>query len=427
MKFGKLNSDGGQNNLPSAETNVGAIFMTMAIENIYLEMGIDINDVIEIKINDVDTYDGDYVLLPICMHVTRDATCKKVFRMSPRIIPVFLALSVIDTELSKGEIRYLRQYEPIGCRDEQTLKTMRKYNIHAYLLGCLVATFPKREIEVAHGKVFFVDVPRFVKECIPDRIKGEIEFVQQERYLHELPKGMTPRDYAQQIFLKYQNEPRLVVSSRFHACVLALALGIPYILINESYTYRFSWLKKLGNFYTKENYRDIEWEPKLIDFENTKELMKKVAKQRIMETINKYEIIFTLSEKMEDPFECEAKLIDYYDGAISYINNNWDKSTHIKYAFWGVNTNAEAIYSYIKKNFANAELVEVYDAYRTVKFHGLTSISTEYISADKNLFIFVTTFVAKIAAELLFSRRNISKDNYYICEREYITDKDIAL
>lgn len=427
MRYAKLNSDGGQNNISSAETNVGAVFMTMAIENIYSEMRIDINDVIEIKINDADTYNGDYVLLPICMHVARAATCKKVFRMSNRIIPVFLSLSVIDTELSEDEISYVRQFEPIGCRDEQTLNTMRKYHIRAYLLGCIVATFPKRNMEPEQGKVFFIDVPRFIKNCIPDRIKGEIEFVEQERYIHELPEGMMPRDFARQVFLKYQNEAKLVVSSRFHACVLAIALGIPYILINESYTYRFSWLKKLGNFYSRENYKEIDWNPKIIDFDNTKELMKKVAKQRIRETFDKYKNIYSISERMEDPFECEAKLIDYYDGAIEYIDNNWDRSKHIKYAFWGVNTNAEAIYNYIKENFVNAELFEVYDANRTVTFHGVTSTSNEHISADKNLFIFVTTFVAKHAAEILFSQRNISKDNYYICEREYVTNKDINL
>ncbi len=422
MKFGKLNSDGGQNNLSSAETNVGAVFMTMAIENIYAEMGINLDDVNEVKISEADTYAGDYILLPICMHVTRAETCKKVFRMSPRIIPVFLALSMIDTQLSESEISYLQQYEPIGCRDEQTLKTMRKHHIQAYLLGCLVATFPKREMEPGKGKVFFVDVPRFVRDHIPDKIKGEIEFIRQERYLHELPEGVTPRDFALQIFLKYQNEARLIVSSRFHACVLAIALGIPYILINESYTYRFSWLKKLGNFYTRENCQDIDWEPKPLDFDSTKELMKEIAKRRIRETLDKYGSICTLSERMEDPFECEAGLIDYYDGAIEYIEANWDKSAHIQYAFWGVNTNTEAIYSYIRKNFVHAELVEVYDAYRTVTFHGITSISNECISADKNLFIFVTTFVAKNAAELLFMQRGIPEDRYYVCERVYVTD-----
>jgi hypothetical protein len=42
-----------------------------------------------------------------------------------------------------------------------------------------------------------------------------------------------------------------------------------------------------------------------------------------------------------------------------------------------------------------------------------------------NIFVFVTTFVAKDAAIDLFSRKGIAKDSYFICEREYIDHSNI--
>ena len=44
---------------------IGDDIQLLAIENLYRYMGIDYNEVVRIPFNELATYDGDYVVLPI--------------------------------------------------------------------------------------------------------------------------------------------------------------------------------------------------------------------------------------------------------------------------------------------------------------------------------------------------------------------------
>lgn len=260
MKFAVLNTDTLQNEHVKGETNVGAVYMTRAIVNIYTQIGVFPNEVVELKTCELSKYEGEKVLLPICIHIPRAYENDTFFNMAADIIPIFLSISMTQTRLSKKQIDFLKKHGPIGCRDSQTFHTMQKYTIDSYLVGCYVATFPTRNA-IKADKIVFSDVPQFAKKYVPDEIKKNIIYIKQELLLSELPTGVKPNDYATNIFHLYEAEAKMIVSSRFHAAVLALAMGIPYILINEAYTYRFSWLKKMPNYYTRENIDLINWNP----------------------------------------------------------------------------------------------------------------------------------------------------------------------
>ena len=81
---------------------------------------------------------------------------------SSRIDPLFVAFhlnSLAKKELLSSEsLSYLKQHEPIGCRDLNTLKLLKEKNIDAYFSGCMTLTLgEKYRSDVKEDKVYIVD------------------------------------------------------------------------------------------------------------------------------------------------------------------------------------------------------------------------------------------------------------------------------
>lgn len=80
-----------------------------------------------------------------------------------KIRPLFVAFhvnSLVKEQMcSKKSIAYLKQYEPIGCRDMYTRDMLRECGVDAYFSGCLTLTLGKTyKSDVKDGKVYIVDV-----------------------------------------------------------------------------------------------------------------------------------------------------------------------------------------------------------------------------------------------------------------------------
>lgn len=69
MKYGKINYNYGDFALRTSGYNIGDAIQTIALEQIYKYIGLRDSDVIEIGLCDINTYDGEYVLLPIYSYV----------------------------------------------------------------------------------------------------------------------------------------------------------------------------------------------------------------------------------------------------------------------------------------------------------------------------------------------------------------------
>lgn len=85
---------------------------------------------------------------------------------SSKIIPLFVALhfNTLAKEklLSEESINYLKQHEPIGCRDKNTEKMLREHGVNAYFSGCMTLTLGRKyHSDIKDGKYYFVD-PYFV-------------------------------------------------------------------------------------------------------------------------------------------------------------------------------------------------------------------------------------------------------------------------
>ena len=128
-----------------AVNNIGDNIQLIAIDEIYKKMGIPSSDIIYINKNDLATYNGEPVILPISMAIVDYTEKGWANRFSDKIYPVFLGITMAKDFLCPEEVDFFKKYEPVGCRDERTLDTLKKYGINAYLSGCITLSFDERQ------------------------------------------------------------------------------------------------------------------------------------------------------------------------------------------------------------------------------------------------------------------------------------------
>lgn len=100
---------------------------------------------------------------------------------SPLITPLFVAFhintSVKDQMLNEESIRYLKKYEPIGCRDIFTMDCLKSKGIDSYFSGCMTLTLGyKYKSSTRNSKIYFVD-PYVAVESNPWKFAKKIPFI----------------------------------------------------------------------------------------------------------------------------------------------------------------------------------------------------------------------------------------------------------
>lgn len=381
------------------------------MDYIYQEMFGGGRDIKYLDYHSLNKYNEEYVVLPVIMPMADYYPNGFADRFSDRIIPVFLSLTMVKPILTKKEIDYLKKYEPIGCRDEHTLITMRKYGIKSYLNGCITITLPFRSMDNnSFNRIFIVDVERKAMNCIPDNIKDSAKY-----RTHTIKKVENPKSIAIDQYREYKETASLIITSRLHCAVPCLAAGIPVILIRDNITYRMSWLEKILPIYTSQEARHIKWYPEPVDrmgIENQKRIVKSVVKDRL-------EAVYENNQKMLDLsyfYENRNKsnyTIDACIDHIAFLKENWkNKNGNYKYSFWGLNQNTEWLVEYISENYPNAVFCHVYDTYREVEFRGEKSLSPQAIANNKEETIFVTSKGVKNHAKSLFDEISLPPHMY---------------
>ncbi len=392
--------------------NIGDYIQLKINENFYREMGIDLNEVVKISFYELSSYDGDEVTLPITFPLfgyneNSDITC-----FSEKIHPVFLCISLLDTNLSKRDIEYLKKNEPIGCRDDHTAEGLKKLGIRAYLNGCTTLTLPKRLRRPDCGKVYCIDVYDEVLNAMPDYIKSNCEF---RTHIFESMSHDKAMESAENLLNEYRENASLVVTSRMHCAVPCLAMGIPIIFVNRTYSYRFSWLEGIVDIYTPDRYDAIDWSPKEIDCEKVKSFMKRTALKRLKNPLHndadddicQLELIYGRREK-------RACCIDALEWFKKQIAEHWDKNTKYRYAVWGVIQHSAVLIDYISREYPNAKLVAIIDSYRQMTFRGFRTQKIEDMCDIMNLQVFVAASAAGIYAKKYFDSIDKPEYTYFI-------------
>lgn len=435
MKFANLLCDGKMFNVVSdyldkeynnRSINLGDYIQVLSIENLYRYMGIEEDEIVRISMTEIKNYDGEKIILPfnliIDSHYFFD---EDGLAISKKIIPIFLGITFNNFNFSKKTLQYLKTYEPIGCRDEKTMRELQTHGIKSYLNGCMTLTLGhKNEKRVIHKKrkVFFIDAPESLKEHVPDNLKENAIFLENEYYsnLENLLGKKTLTDFIEEHYEKIILEASLVVTSRFHVAVPCLAWKIPVILAKDFIDHRFAWLDKFIPLYDLNDFDKINWNPSCIDIDWIKVAMLENAKIRILAEYNRY----TNMNRINEFFIHRDIMHEYiYESPsdFSQIDEFLDKDRECKYAIWGVSMVAEELYKYISENYPKACLVAVFDSYRKIVFHGIKTVLPENICNNFDYITFITSRRVCGIAEEFFG--NFAKRKNAFCLVAKKTDK----
>ncbi len=249
--------------------NLGDIAQTLAVDLIYRVLHIDENDIVNIFVDELGTYRGEKVLLPIAgfFNYRKNAPA---FPTSEDIIPVFLSLYTISgLYLNKKE--FWKKQGLIGCRDERTMELMRKRGYDAWLLGCMTMLFPCRDHVPEKEHVFIVDAEPSVYNYIPERLMKSAEYV---THLVKVDSGMSREqtgrameNKTRELLQRYYQEATLVITSRLHCAAPCIAMGIPTVVVRKGFDERYGWIDKFVHLYTEDEFAQIDWEPKPVELE----------------------------------------------------------------------------------------------------------------------------------------------------------------
>jgi len=401
MKYANVKFDGNR----TGAVNIGDDIQLVAIEYLYQYMNIDNKDIIRINLSELSSYDGEYVVLPISFPLFgyREGLYTTMF--SPKIIPIFLGLSVMSANFPEEEIDYLKRFEPIGCRDKYTLDLLRDKNIIAYLNGCMTVTLPRTECERG-GTIFLVDIPQKYFQYIPKDILDQAVYL--SHILHDCNE---PEKAAKEYLDRYCREAKFVVTTRLHCAWPCIASGIPVILMKEHFSFRFSTLEKYIHVYTEDEFSQIDWNPSDVLYEDEKKKILDNAVMQINNACEKYSSIFDISQYYENCKVDKVVYIEHFSNVVETIKKMWREDDHFKYAFWGVTQKTELIYEYISSYYKNSNLVAVFDKAKQVNFHGVQSSPNDEILLRDDVFVFVTAATANDPARKLFN--SIGKENYH--------------
>jgi hypothetical protein len=172
---------------------------------------------------------------------------ERCFPPAECIIPVFFGFHISDWNnswehfLKPPNVEYLKKHEPIGCRDQQTANILSKNGINSFYSKCLTLTFPTRTKSPVKGKVFLVDVEGIP---IPESIKNNAIVIHHDVipiWGEEIKLLM-----AKQLLKTYREEANLIITTRLHAALPCIAMGIPVVFFGNSDDYRTSIIKDLG-------------------------------------------------------------------------------------------------------------------------------------------------------------------------------------
>ena len=243
---------------------------------------------------------------------------------SEKIKPLFISFHLnpsIKTELLKDEsIKYFKSHEPVGCRDIYTRDILLEKGINAYYSSCITTTIDRNNYLKSKTQAEGIIVIGAF-----DRLKPTLDYKSSVKLLLSIFKYPFKKiDYTLKLskfnrHLKNQNfkikrysqltkrpikshneglnlasemlekiaESEVMITSRIHAALPALAMGLKVIFIDQgldhiNHKHRLSGLK---NYFTCVNLKDFF----MINLDNIPAMDKhKVHTQKIIDTLNKF-------------------------------------------------------------------------------------------------------------------------------------------
>ena len=156
----------------------------------------------------------------------------------------------------------LKPYGPIGCRDRATRDFLKAHGVDAYYSGCLTMGFYQRPTSPEATDTVILDLqPAFMRH-LPAEVKAKAT-----RPTHCLLYRHDPAALAgnldffaqsKQLLDYYRTKAQLIITSRIHGALPALALGIPVIFMSDCTDQRMDMMKFILRQYRSTEEIDFE-------------------------------------------------------------------------------------------------------------------------------------------------------------------------
>ncbi len=186
-------------------------------------------------------------------------------------------------------MQYLKKFEPIGTRDEATAEFLRSIGVKAQTTHCMTLTFPERGTPPKDGKVFLVDADSI---AVPRRLRAGA--VKMSHAVAPIGHEVT-LPYGQRLLDVYRETASLVITTRLHAALPCIAMGIPVIYFGSKSETRTSIISAVGGtiydarLQRKTNVRGIigqyvepvDWSPRPLDVTRFKQALRSAVEQRL--------------------------------------------------------------------------------------------------------------------------------------------------
>lgn len=410
--------------------NIGDYLQFMAIDYLYSMFLPKNEEIIRFTVNDMKTYRGEKVILPLNWSLfDRDFCDGNRIAISEDIIPVFLAMTVQSWQyrtdfLNEYNLEYLKRFEPIGCRDEYTKQLLLSKGVKAYLNGCMTTVFPRLQ---QHGtKVLFVDVPVEVLPFIPKEIVPDGFFSQQYYYNGAVTVPEIIKKIEQQ-YEYYRKYAGLVVTSRLHVASPCMAAGIPVVFIKNIVDARFDGFSHFLKLYDKDMYSEIDWSPVSMEYEEEKRLICENGIRRIQSAgkdcalVEEVDKLLSVKESKEYP-QFQETIYSGFDKVKEYLKLHFAKTDAFCYGIWGLGQAAENLYLFMRENYPQAKLTSVLDTYRTMCFHGVNSEIPANYHRRENEVMFVLPVQASNMAGKVLLQKGYKTDEFVCAGQCFITE-----
>lgn len=403
-----LNTFGVRDRNQETYLNFGDHIQVMAIEYLLCRMGISEKEIVRLSYYDLQNYRGEKLVMPVNWVVNLTPLSDGSL-FSPDIVPVFLGVH-FTVMPARQTLNWMKQWEPIGCRDEYTFKRLKECGIQVFLAGCITTLFPIKKNLSGGRKVYLIDVPQKIIQYVP--FPEEI-CVRRSNVFVGLPDdlGESPELYVKNLYAQLVNEARLVVTSRLHVAIPCAAMGIPVILVckGEKLPASMGWTEKLIPVYLESDFSKIDWNPPTPYFEEIKILKQHIA-----------EFQLSMAGQRDSIVEDQKKLTSLFLNRSKLpIAEAWDEEliqkipqTLLKnkcaYILWGKTRLAEIIYEYLCRHAPGAKLLAVIDTYQTGIFLEKPIVTPDRISSfPKEVHYIVTAFGATDIAKRFFQQAGI--------------------
>lgn len=174
--------------------------------------------------------------------------------IKPLLISLHITPSIVNKFFTKKNTDFLLNNQPVGARDSFTLNLLKNKGIDAYYSSCLTLTLQKNPKLHKESYILLIDCPIEIEKHLKNITNRPIINLSAEfKFIHSFRERLN----IAKLYLKYIQQAYLVVTTRLHGALPALALETKAVFItrNSNTQYeRTSDIKQYLPYMSKEEF-----------------------------------------------------------------------------------------------------------------------------------------------------------------------------